>query len=286
MAQAPSTVGELLAALPEADRADAIWLLCSLLELSRSDIILNPKRGLDPDFLKDWKKAWKRRCDGEPLQYIAGLAPFYGREFRVRKGVLIPRPETEFLVELCLKLFPERAPRRVVDIGTGSGAIALTLQLERPEWEVVGSDVSDVALEIAGENNEAFRAGVSFEKHDLFSPQLKAQAWDLVVSNPPYLNFGKDWIAPDVQAWEPKLALEPLAEKQVKGLAERGAWCAERILEGCAEANVFHTALELSPRVAYVLERRWRKHPRVKRLSRVADLAGRKRFLLIAWKDA
>lgn len=282
------TVGELLASLDKNEQADAIWLLCSLLDIQRSDIILNPRRALEADFLKDWRKVWKRRCAGEPLQYIAGEAPFYGREFAVKKGVLIPRPETEFLVELCLKALPEKQPARVLDIGTGSGAIALTLKLERPSWQVSGSDISAKALQIARANEECFRAGVNFEKHDLFSPKLRAQEWDLVVSNPPYLNFSKDWVAPDVEAWEPKLALEPLAGKEVEGLEERGAWCADRILAGCAEpaSRVKQTILELSPRVAQTLERRWKKHARVSALRREADLAGRKRFLLVAWKDA
>jgi release factor glutamine methyltransferase len=259
-----------------------------LFDINRSDIILNPNRALDADFLKDWRKVWKRRCDGEPLQYIVGLAPFYGREFLVKKGVLIPRPETEFLVELCLKAMPVVGAPRVVDVGTGSGAIALTLKLERPSWQVLGTDISPKAIAIARENNERENAGVAFEKHDLFSSALRAQEWDLVVSNPPYLNFAKDWVAPDVEAWEPKLALEPLAGKEVKGLEERGAWCAERILQGCAESTsrVKQTILELSPRVAQTLERRWKKHPRVNALRREADLAGRKRFLLVAWKDA
>lgn len=283
-----STVGALLASLGKKDQADAIWLLCSMMDITRSDIILNPNRALDAAFLKDWRGVWKRRNAGEPLQYVVGNAPFYGREFRVKKGVLIPRPETEFLVELCLKALPAEAPARVVDIGTGSGAIALTLKLERPAWRVSGSDISPKALAVARENNEATAAGVAFEKHDLFSPKLRAEEWDLVVSNPPYLNFSKDWIAADVQEWEPKLALEPLAGKAVKGLEERGAWCAERILAGCAEpaSRVKQTILELSPRVAQTLERRWRKHPRVSALRREADLAGRKRFLLVAWKDA
>lgn len=283
-----TTVGALLASLGKKDQADAIWLLCSMMDITRSDIILNPNRALDATFLKDWARTWKRRNAGEPLQYIVGSAPFYGREFRVKKGVLIPRPETEFLVELCLKALPAKGQPRVLDIGTGSGAIALTLKLERPDWRVSGSDISTKAIQIARENEAHFKAGVAFEKHDLFSPKLRAQEWDLVVSNPPYLNFSKDWVAPDVEAWEPKLALEPLAGKEVAGLEERGAWCADRILAGCADpkSRVKQTIMELSPRVAQTLERRWKKHARVSALRREADLAGRKRFLLVAWKDA
>jgi HemK-like putative methylase len=279
-------LGELLAGLDPKDRDDAIWLLCSLLDLSRSDIILNPRRMLESAFLKDWKKVWRRRNAGEPLQFIVGSAPFYGREFKVRKGVLVPRPETEFLAELCLNHFPAMRPLRVLDIGTGTGAIALTLKLERPHWQVMGSDISPIALRTAKENAEALGGEVLFEKHDLFGPKLRAQEWDLVVSNPPYLNFEKDEIAEDVKAWEPKLVLEPLTSKKVAGLAERGAWCAEHILLGCVESRVELTVMELSPRVALVLERRWRKHPKVERAWRVADLAGRKRFLLVAWKNA
>jgi release factor-specific protein-(glutamine-N5) methyltransferase len=278
------TIGALLQTIHCRRQNDAIWLLSSLLNRTRSDLLLGAREELSGDFLRRWKRAWGRRLAGEPLQYIAGSAPFYGREFRVRSGVLIPRPETEVLVELCLNLVPP-GQRRVLDIGTGSGAIAITLKLERPELAVTGSDISARALTVARENAKSLGAAVMFEKADLLPRKLAARGWDLIVSNPPYLDYAKDKISREVSEWEPRLALEPSARQNLVDLPERAAWCAERILIACRANPPRFTSLELSPRIATLLERRWRKQPAVSRIWREPDLAGRKRFLLVAWEN-
>jgi HemK-like putative methylase len=248
--------------------------------------MLDLGRSLSDPFLARWKKDWSRRLKGEPLQYIAGSAPFYGREFLVDRSTLIPRPETESLVELALSLIPKGRPARVVDIGTGTGAIALTLKLERPELEVHATDISAKALAVARKNAEKLGAAAEFHRGNLFFPALQRQAWELVVSNPPYLDFSRDKVTKEVREWEPDSALEPSASQKVKELSDRGLWCAERILRACAESAVAFTAMELSARGARSLEARWRKNARVNRVWREADLAGRKRFLLVAWKNA
>jgi len=280
------TVSQLLASIPKRKREDGIWLLSSLLGVTRSGLFFNGDRSLDEQFMKRWRNLWANRLAGEPLQYVVGSAPFYGREFLVNGKVLIPRPETESLVELSLSLLAGKQEARVLDIGTGSGAIAITLKLERPSLELTATDISAAALGVARENSIALGAGIHFLKRDLFSPSLRKQAWDLVVSNPPYLDFSKDKVATDVQEWEPRMALEPLRAARIASVKERAAWCAERILFGCSEAEVAFTALELSPRVAAILEKKWRSHERVARAWRAPDLAGRKRFLLVAWKNA
>lgn len=280
------TVSQLLASIPKRKREDGIWLLSSLLGVTRSGLLFNGDRALDESFMKRWRKLWARRLAGEPLQYVVGSAPFYGREFLVSGRVLIPRPETESLVELSLSLLAGKQEARVLDIGTGSGAIAITLKLERPSLQLTATDVSATALGMAKKNATALGAGIDFLKRDLFSPSLQKQAWDLVVSNPPYLDFSKDKVANDVQEWEPRIALEPLRAARIASVKERAAWCAERILLGCSKAEVAFTALELSPRVAAILEKKWRSHERVARAWRAPDLAGRKRFLLVAWKNA
>lgn len=276
-------IAEIVRAIPSRKRNDAIWLLSALLFCSKAELFFREKDELSPEELKIWRKWWKRAERGEPLQYIAGEAPFYGREFLVDKRVLIPRPETEQLVQLALDLLTSIPKAKVLDIGTGSGAIALTLKAERLDFEITGSDFSASALSVAKKNAVELHLDVAFEKHDLFSPKLRRQNWDLVVSNPPYLQFGKDFIAQNVKDWEPKMALEPAAAKKVAGLNERAAWCAERILQACAENKPRFTALELSPRIATLLEKRWRKNPAVQRIWREPDLTGRKRFLLLAW---
>jgi len=254
--------------------------------MSKTEVLLEGQSALPAAKLKTWKSWWARRKKGEPMQYICGLAPFYGRELLVTPKVLIPRPETERLVELCLELLKGGEGARVLDIGTGSGAIALTLKLENPGLEVVASEFSPAAISVAKKN--VARLGIEsmrIERHDLFSEKLQREPhWQLVVSNPPYLEFGKDHIAADVRKWEPRMALEPTAKNRISGTIGRAAWCAERILISCERVRPAYTALELSPRVANYLERRWKKHSSVERVWRESDLAGRKRFLLVAWK--
>ncbi|MGZ3654814.1 MAG: peptide chain release factor N(5)-glutamine methyltransferase [Bdellovibrionota bacterium] len=274
-------VGGFLRGLPARRRGDGEWLLSSLLHCSLGDVRFHSTRELTASQEKTLRRWWKRRLAGEPMQYITGEAPFYGREFQVNEDVLIPRPETERLVEIALGLVPGKA--RVLDIGTGSGCIPLTMKAENPLLEVVGSDLSPKAISLARKNAKRLGVDVRFERHDLFSPKLRQESWDLVVSNPPYLDFNRDKIAADVKEWEPRMALEPTARERVPGLKNRAAWCAERILRACASAPPRYTALELSPRVASILETRWRKSPRVERVWREAYLVGRKRFLLIAW---
>ncbi|MDO4163245.1 MAG: peptide chain release factor N(5)-glutamine methyltransferase [Bacteroides sp.] len=148
-----------------------------------------------------------RLCKFEPIQYIQGFARFGGRTFKVTPDVLIPRPETEELVERMLK---EVSPTsRILDIGTGSGCIAITLSKELPEAEVTAWDVSDKAMLCAQENNVLLDAKVCFEKRDVLTYQPDAQArYDVIVSNPPYVTDSerKD-MERNVLDWEPSLAL-------------------------------------------------------------------------------
>ena len=279
------TAQEILGSVSEKKREDALWLLCALLKKNRSEILLNPKIPLGRERVRRWRAWWRRRMGGEPLQYVSGFAPFWGRDFQVNRNVLIPRPETEVLVELALDLFRGAEPVSVLDIGTGSGCIALTLKAERPHWQITATDLSPKALAIAKKNASAIGLSVSLERHDLFSEALRERGFDLVVSNPPYLDFSRDWIASDVKKWEPRAALEPAIQQKIPGIKDRAAWCANRILLACVEARPRYSVLELSPRVAANLERRWRSHSAVERAWRAPDLAGRKRFLLIAWKS-
>jgi release factor-specific protein-(glutamine-N5) methyltransferase len=276
---------ELLSSLPNRERDDAVWLLSARRRCSRSEVLLAAREPIAPAELRKFRRDWARRRKGEPLQYIVKSAPFFGREFFVSRSVLIPRPETEVLVELTLQLVKEMPAARVLDVGTGSGCIALTLKAEAPGLAVLGTDISPGALAVARKNAKQLGVGVAFEKHDLISPSLRARAFDLVVSNPPYLEFGRDPIASDVKKWEPRAALEPLPSARVEATRDRASWCAQRILEACSELRPRYTALELSPRVAASLERKWKPHPSVRRIWREPDLAGRKRFLLIAWEN-
>ena len=193
-----------------------------------------------------------RRGRGEPFAYLVGRREFYGRPFRVDDRVLIPRPETEELVEIVLGLpLPERA--RVVDIGTGSGAIALTLAAERPAWSVVATDLSLDAIACARENGRelGLDGRATLVCGGLAAP-LDLSRFDLVVSNPPYIDADDEaLLADDVRAFEPSVALFApgrglaLIEQLLDATAalRPGAWLAfefgfgqhEEILERAAE---------------------------------------------------
>jgi release factor glutamine methyltransferase len=147
----------------------------------------------------------RRRRAGEPLQYIRGRCDFYGREFLVDGRVLIPRPETEILVEQAVRRVPRGA--RVADVGTGSGCIAITLALERPDLRVLGVDVSAAALALAKRNRDRLGARVSFVVSDLLSAVRRV---DFVVSNPPYIPAADiDALQTEVRDHEPRNALTP-----------------------------------------------------------------------------
>lgn len=142
----------------------------------------------------------------EPLQYIQGTAHFFGRVFEVAPGVLIPRPETEELVQLIIDECV--GTLRILDIGTGSGCIAVTLAKEMPDASVTAWDVSEEALAIARRNNDSLSADVVFLQQDVFSDVMPEESFDVIVSNPPYITEReKQTMETNVLDWEPELAL-------------------------------------------------------------------------------
>lgn len=147
-----------------------------------------------------------RRAAGEPVAYILGEREFFGRRFRVSPDVLIPRPDTELLVEAALRHLPGADPRRVLDLGTGSGCLAVTLALERPAWEVTALDRSPAAVEIARGNAADLGARVAFIVSDWFA-EVPGQRFNLIVANPPYVAAGDSRSAHAGLAWEPAGAL-------------------------------------------------------------------------------
>lgn len=147
-----------------------------------------------------------RRAAGEPVAYILGEREFYGRPFRVTPDTLIPRPETEHLVEAALARLPGELPLRVLDIGTGSGCIAITLKRERPAWQVTAVDLSPAALAVARANAGQLGAEVEFVASDLFSA-LGGRRFDLIVSNPPYVAEDDAHLGQGDVRFEPRSAL-------------------------------------------------------------------------------
>jgi release factor glutamine methyltransferase len=192
---------------PERARRDAETLLLSTIRLDRAALLARWKEQLDGEEARGYLALIERRLSGEPIQYILGETEFYGLRFRVTRDVLIPRPETEHLVEKAIALAARYAAPRIVDVGTGSGAIAVTLAHELPRATVTAIDLSAPALAIAQENARRNEVDVRFLRGDLLAPVAEA-GFDIVVSNPPYVASGdRTTLAVEVREYEPALAL-------------------------------------------------------------------------------
>jgi release factor glutamine methyltransferase len=187
-------------------RLEAELLLCSILGCERVWLIAHAEEVIDSARARSVRALFARRRVGEPVSYITGWREFYGLALRVTPEVLIPRPETELLVELALERFPLGAPARVLELGTGSGAIAIALASERPGLGVVATDVSEAALALARENARDHGAEIAFVLSDWFDA-LGPDQFDLIVSNPPYVAAGDAHLKRGDVRFEPHLAL-------------------------------------------------------------------------------
>ncbi len=208
--------------------------------MGRVELYMHIDRPLSPAELDEARALVARRATGEPLQYVLGEWGFRRLTLRVDRRALIPRPETEAVVERCLALLDGADAARVLDVGTGSGAIALAIADERPGARVTAIDVSEDALALAREN--ASRTGIAVEllRHDLFTG-LPGDGWDLVVSNPPYVRDDElASLARDVVDWEPDVALvdrgqtEALVRDAARALRPGGALVLEAHERGAA----------------------------------------------------
>jgi release factor glutamine methyltransferase len=180
-------------------------LLAHALGCDRVRLYLDFEKPLGEPELAAFRELVRRRADGEPTAYLTGRREFFGRPFRVDARVLVPRPETEGLVEAGLAALPEGG--RALDLCTGSGAVGITLALER-KASVTATDLSPGAVEVARENARALGAAVSFLEGDLFAPVPPGARFDVVISNPPYVPAGElEGLAREVRR-EPRLALD------------------------------------------------------------------------------
>jgi release factor glutamine methyltransferase len=192
---------------PERARPDAETLLLHLIGKNRAWLLTH----LDDEFggctSIGYAQQIERRLAGEPIQYITGECEFYGLPFRVNKDVLIPRPETEHLVEKVLELASSFERPRIVDVGTGSGAIAVALAHGLPAAQVTAIDLSSAALSVARGNAELNAVRVRLLEGDLLAP-VAGEQFEFVVSNPPYVAAGdRETLAVEVREHEPELAL-------------------------------------------------------------------------------
>lgn len=188
-------------------RAITDYVLDVCFGLSKADILCGAVEEMTAEKTAELNKIFERLIKGEPVQYVLGRAEFCGRWFSVRPGVLIPRPETE---ELCAWITADSkasASPKVLDIGTGSGCIAITLQLDMPESNVTAWDISADALDVARENAQQLGANVNFVKLDALNAKPEGE-WDVIVSNPPYIcEKEKKDMAVNVLEHEPHTAL-------------------------------------------------------------------------------
>ncbi len=200
-----------LSAGPHPDRArrDAEALLLHIVRRNRASLLAHGNEELDAAPAARYVTLLERRMTGEPIQYIFGQAEFYGLPFRVTRDVLIPRPETEHLVEKVLELAARFNQPRIVDVGTGSGAIAVALARKLPGALLTAIDLSAAALAIARENAELNGVAdrIRFLHGDLFAPVAQEQ-FDIVVSNPPYVaDTDRNSLSVEVRDYEPMQAL-------------------------------------------------------------------------------
>ncbi len=194
----------------DSPRLTAEVLLAHVLKVGRVRLYVDLDRPVEKEELASFKALLTRRAAGEPTQYLTGLREFYNRPFKVDPRVLIPRPETELLVEAALHALPKDAPARALDLCTGSGCIAVSLAAERPQAEVLAVDVSADACALARENAEALGVGARVQvlEGDLYAPLPPDLRFQLVVSNPPYVGSGEiAGLSAEVRR-EPRLALD------------------------------------------------------------------------------
>lgn len=188
-------------------RLEVQYLLQQVLKKPRAWLLAHPEQIPDMAQKAEYADMLRRRLAGEPMAYILGEREFFGLTFKVTPATLIPRPETELLVELALQYVAEQRPCRILDLGAGSGAIALAIAHVRPDVEVMAVDASSDALAVAGENAERLNIrNVTFAQSDWFSA-LGQQRFHLIISNPPYVAAGDPHLTMGDLRFEPASAL-------------------------------------------------------------------------------
>ena len=186
-------------------RREASWLLAAAWGVDEITLRIHPEREVPAEVVQRYRSWIERRAAGEPAHHLTGSCPFWGRDFLVTPEVLVPRPETELLVQTALEL-PLSATARVLDVGAGSGCIAVSLAAERPQWRVCATDRSPAALSVARRNIERHDVEVELILGDLAS--AVAPPWDLVVANLPYIPSADLGILPEEVHHDPPTALD------------------------------------------------------------------------------
>lgn len=205
---------------------DAEVLLCHVLKKNRSHLRAWPEKQLQAEQNTAFIKLIEQRRQGTPIAYITGHREFWSRDFKVSPAVLIPRPDTELLIELSLDLLSNKSNPRIIDLGTGSGIIAITLAAERPDLEVIATDLSNEALEIARHNAKVHQLqNIQFLQSSWFSAVSPCR-FDLVISNPPYIDRNDIHLTQGDVRFEPDNALiaEEQGLKDIKNIVENARY--------------------------------------------------------------
>lgn len=198
---------QTLSAVSDSPRLDAQVLLAHVLKVARSHFYAWPEQVLTETELQEYAALLARRLQGEPVAYLTGYREFWSLTLQVTPATLIPRPETELLVQQVLKNLPKAEPLVLADLGTGSGAIALALASECPNWQIIAIDNSPEALAIAGKNAHDLRlTNVSFQLGNWLTSSGKFK-FDAIISNPPYIAEAEWPIYADQLRFEPQAAL-------------------------------------------------------------------------------
>ena len=184
------------------------WLLCDLLDHKRVDLYINFEQKVPNDKLALLKKWIKKRLKRMPLQYITGVTEFYGNKYFLNDDVLIPRPETERLVDISLECINKLSHPRILEVGTGSGCISISIALMRGDAKILSIDISQNALNKAEENSDYHKTNnVKFLNLD-FLKEIPSERFDIIVSNPPYIPLEEmKNIMIDIKEYEPEIAL-------------------------------------------------------------------------------
>lgn len=184
----------------------AEWLLRERLNWTKTDLIKHDREKMPAPQQKQFEKDFEQLIKGQPMQQIIGHDWFFDRKFKVTPDTLIPRPETEEWLDKVLRQLPASS-LNVLDIGTGTGVLAITVKLERPSDVVVATDISEAALKVACENANALKADVDFQQGNLFEP-VKGKTFDVILSNPPYISKKElNVMDQSVIDYEPEIAL-------------------------------------------------------------------------------
>lgn len=199
---------ELLSSVSDSPRLDAELLLCLALDVSRSYLHAHPEETPTPEQLRDFEQYLARRQSGEPIAHLRGKTEFWSLELRVTADTLIPRPETEHLVEEALKKIPADADWRIADLGTGSGAIALAIGSERPHCHILAIDLSVAALDVAEHNRQRLNIkNVEFRHSNWLSATADDEVFNIIISNPPYIAEADPHLQQGDVRFDPRFAL-------------------------------------------------------------------------------